>query len=330
MNTSPVRFAFILLPQFTMTAFAGLLDVLRLSADEGDLSRPVRCTWEVVAETLIPVRSSSGVQVVPADLLGDPARFDYIIVVGGQWRARQSASPDVLDYLRRAARAQRHIVGLCTGVFALAQAGVLAGHRACVSWFHYWDFIHQFPHFDPEAVVADRLYVFDRRRITCSGGPASIDVAARILKRHLDPADVGKALRILQVDDADHSQPVQPLPPDVPADLPPPVGRAVLLMQQHAGQALELSELAGRLGLSPRQLQRLFKTSMGISPQAYARDLRLRLAAWMLERTDKSIATIASDCGFADAAHMGRAFRKHHGMAPGAWRSRAGAAEKAV
>jgi len=330
MASQPVRFGFILLPRFTMTAFAGLLDVLRLSADEGDLSRPVRCTWEVIAETLIPVRSSSGVQVVPTDLLGDPGRFDYIIVVGGQWRGRQSASPDVLAYLREAARADRHIVGLCTGVFALAQAGVLAGHRACVSWFHYWDFIQQFPTFDPDAIVADRLYVFDRRRITCSGGHASIDVAARILKRHLDSADVGKALRILQVDDADHGQPVQPLPPGIPPDVPAPVRRAVLLMQQHAGHALEITDLADRLGLSPRQLQRLFKQSMGTTPQAYARDLRLRLAAWMLERTGKSIAAIASDCGFADAAHMGREFRKRHGMPPGAWRSHAGAGEKAV
>ncbi|MER1967611.1 GlxA family transcriptional regulator [Castellaniella sp. GW247-6E4] len=330
MKTVPTRFGFILLPQFTMTAFAGLLDVLRLSADEGDLSRPLRCTWEVIAETLLPVRSSSGVQVVPTDLLGDPGRFDYIVVVGGQWHARRSASPDILDYLRRAARLDCHIVGLCTGVFALAQAGVLAGHRVCVSWFHYWDFIHQFPAFDPDAIVADRLYVFDRRRITCSGGPASIDVAARILKRHLDPADVGKALRILQVDDANHSQPVQPLPPGIPPDVPAPVRRAVLLMQQHAGQALELTDLADRLGLSPRQLQRLFKQSMGISPLAYARNQRLRLAAWMLERTGKSIATVASDCGFSDAAHMGREFRKHHGMSPGAWRGRAEAAQKAV
>lgn len=330
MQRFPVRFGFILLPQFTMTAFSGLLDVLRLSADEGDLSRPLRCTWEVIAQTLIPVRSSSGIQIVPTDLLGDPTRFDYIVVVGGQWRGRQSTSPEIIDYLRQAARAERHIVGLCTGVFALAQAGVLAGHRACVSWFHYWDFIHQFPSFNSEAIVADRLYVFDRRRITCSGGPASIDVAARILKRHLDPADVGKALRILQVDDADRNQPIQPLPPDVPVDLPTPVRRAVLLMQQHAGQALELSDLADRLGLSPRQLQRLFKASMGISPQAYARDLRLRLAAWMLDHTAKSIAAIASDCGFADAAHMGRAFRQGHGMSPGAWRSRANVGEKAV
>ena len=81
------------------------------------------------------------------------------------------------------------------------RAGVLDGHRVCVSWFHYWDFLEQFPQADANLLVADRLYVEDRRRITCSGGRASIDVGAAILARHVPPAAVQKALRILQVDE---------------------------------------------------------------------------------------------------------------------------------
>lgn len=79
------------------------------------------------------------------------------------------------------------------------RAGVLDGHRTCVSWFHYWDFIDRFPSADPDLLIADRLFVIDRRRITCSGGRASIDVAAAILLRHFDHATVQKALRILLV-----------------------------------------------------------------------------------------------------------------------------------
>ena len=79
------------------------------------------------------------------------------------------------------------------------RAGVLDGYRTCVSWFHYWDFIERFPAADPDLLIADRLFVIDRRRITCSGGRASIDVAAAILLRHFDHATVQKALRILLV-----------------------------------------------------------------------------------------------------------------------------------
>ncbi|WP_043686305.1 helix-turn-helix domain-containing protein [Castellaniella defragrans] len=322
MSTGPVRFGFILLPHFTLTAFSGMLDVLRLAGDEGDHSRPVRCAWQVVDETLAPVRSSSGIQVVPSEVLGDPARFDYVVVVGGLLQ-RPPVSAGMLEFIREAACKDVRLVGLCTGVFTLMQAGVLDQHRICVSWFHYWDFLEHFPCVDPAQVIADRLYVFDRRRITCSGGRASIDVAAEILRRHIDQSIVQKALRILQVEDGGRASAAQPLPPGIQPTTHPAVRRAVLLMEQHVGRALSLDELAGKLGISVRHLERLFKESTGQGPQAYARGMRLRLAAWMLTHTKKTIAAIASECGFSDASHLGREFRATFGMPPSAWRGRA-------
>lgn len=323
MKTAPVRFGFILLSHFTLTAFSGLLDVLRLAGDEGDNSRPVRCSWQVVDETLTPVSSSSGIQVVPSERLGDPSRFDYLVVVGGLLHTRPPVSRALLDFMREAARHDVTLVGLCTGVFALMQAGVLDHHRVCVSWFHYWDFLEQFPGADPDNVVADRLYVCDRRRITCSGGRASIDVAAEILRRHIDGSIVQKALRILQVDDSDRANAAQPLPPGIQPTTHPLVRRAVLLMEQHMGKALSLDELADKLNISVRQFERLFKEATGRSPQAYARGMRLRMAAWMLIHSNKTISAVASECGFSDASHMGREFRATFGMPPGVWRSRA-------
>jgi len=276
----------------------------------------------MVDETLAPVRSSSGIQVVPSEPLGDPARFDYVVVVGGLLQ-RPPVSSGMLEFIREAARKDVHLVGLCTGVFTLMQAGVLDQHRYCISWFHYWDFLERFPGADPAQVVADRLYVFDRRRITCSGGRASIDVAAEILRRHIDQSIVQKALRILQVEDAGRASAAQPLPPGIQPTTHPAVRRAVLLMEQHVGRALSLEELAGKLGISVRHLERLFKESTGQGPQAYARGIRLRLAAWMLTHTKKTVAAIASECGFADASHLGREFRATFGMPPSAWRSHA-------
>lgn len=322
MKTGPVRFGFILLPSFTLTAFSGMLDVLRLASDEGDHSRPVRCAWQVIDKTLAPVRSSSGIQVVPSETLGDPGRFDYVVVVGGLLK-RPPVNAEVLAFIREAARQDVHLVGLCTGVFTLMHAGVMDLHRICISWFHYWDFLERFPNIDPAQVIADRLYVFDRRRITCSGGRASIDVAAEILRQHIDQSIVQKALRILQVDDTGRPNAAQPLPPGIKPTTHPVVRRAVLLMEQHVARALTLDELAGRLGVSVRHLERLFKQSTGQSPQAYARGMRLRLAAWMLTHTKKTISAIASECGFSDASHLGREFKASFRVPPSVWRSRA-------
>ncbi|ETF03706.1 AraC family transcriptional regulator [Advenella kashmirensis W13003] len=323
-GATPIRFGFLLLPHFTLTAFSGLLDVLRLAGDEGDNSQPVRCSWQVIDETLALVRSSSGIQVVPSETLGDAGRFDYLIVVGGLLHTGLSLSTAQKAFIRQAAARNVNLVGVCTGVFALMQAGVMEGHRLCVSWFHYWDFIEQFPQADPDLIVADRVYVSDRGRITCSGGRASIDVAADILKRHMDEAIVYKALRILQVDDASRHTAPQPLPPGITPDTPTVVRRAILLMEQHVGQALSMDALAGKLNISVRQLERLFKESTGMGPQAYCRRLRLRMAAWMLTHSAKSIAAIASSCGFADASHLGREFKAVFNLSPGQWRSRAG------
>ena len=162
------------------------------------------------------------------------------------------------------------------------RAGVLDGYRTCVSWFHYWDFIERFPAADPDLLIADRLFVIDRRRITCSGGRASIDVAAAILLRHFDHATVQKALRILLVGEMQKGNAPQPHPPGLEPATHPKVKRAILLMEQHVGRALSLDGFASKLDLSTRQLERLFKAETGKIPQAFAKQVRLRTAAWLL------------------------------------------------
>ncbi|MBV8260779.1 MAG: helix-turn-helix domain-containing protein, partial [Paraburkholderia sp.] len=191
----------------------------------------------------------------------------------------------------------------------------LDGHRICVSWFHYWDFIERFPNVNADAIVADRLFAIDRRRITCSGGRASIDVAAIVL-RHFDHATVQKALRILLVGEMQKGNAPQPHPPGLEPATHPKVKRAVLLMEQQVGRNVPLEELADKLNLSPRQLERLFKAETGKSPRAFANVLRLRTAAWLLTSSDRTVADIASSCGFSDASHLGREFRKQFGVPP--------------
>ncbi|PMS33370.1 AraC family transcriptional regulator with amidase-like domain [Trinickia symbiotica] len=322
-----IRFGIVLMPNFTLTAFSGFVDMLRLSADDSDFSKPVRCAWSVVGKTLAPVRASCGIQVTPWETYDEAEPFDYVVVVGGLLHSVPQADDETLEFIRRAARGNTTIVGICTGVFALMRAGVLDGHRVCVSWFHYWDFIERFPNADADALVADRLFVIDRRRITCSGGRASIDVAAAILLRHMDHATVQKALRILLVGEMQKGNAPQPHPPGIAPATHPKVKRAILLMEQYVGRALPLDELASKLDLSPRQLERLFKAETGKSPQTFAKHVRLRTAAWLLTSSDRTVADIASSCGFSDASHLGREFRKQFGLPPVMYREqRAGVA----
>ncbi|WP_035512860.1 GlxA family transcriptional regulator [Paraburkholderia nodosa] len=316
-----LRFGIVLLPNFTLTAFSGFVDLLRLASDEGDMSRPVRCAWTIVGENLVPVRASCGIQITPWTTFDAAEAFDYVVIVGGLLHSGPPASDATLSFIRAMAETPATLVGLCTGAFALARAGVMNGYRICVSWFHYWDFVERFPQADERDLVADRLFVIDRRRITCSGGRASIDVAAAILLRHVEATIVRKALRILLVDDAQKGNAPQPHPPGLAPATHPKVRRAILLMEQHVGQPLSLPDLAHRLDVSVRQLERLFTTETGKSPGAYARQIRIRMASWLLTSSDRTVADIASSCGFSDASHLGREFRKEFGESPNEYRT---------
>ncbi|MFP3648911.1 helix-turn-helix domain-containing protein, partial [Paraburkholderia sp. SIMBA_054] len=78
--------------------------------------------------------------------------------------------------------------------------------------------------------------------------------------------------------------------------------------------------LARRLEMSVRQLERLFTAKTGKSPLAYGRQIRIRTASWLLTSSDRSVADIASSCGFSDSSHLGREFKKEFGESPNAYR----------
>jgi transcriptional regulator GlxA family with amidase domain len=126
-----------------------------------------------------------------------------------------------------------------------------------------------------------------------------------------------KARHILLLDRVRSGSEAQPHPPaadEVVGD--ERVRRALLLMEQHVADPLPIAQLAGRLSISPRQLERLFQSVMGVRPAQHYRLLRLRYARWLLDHTDLSITEIALDSGFADCAHFSRKFKALHGFTP--------------
>ncbi|MCA0042551.1 GlxA family transcriptional regulator [Celeribacter litoreus] len=308
---------FILARRFTLCAFANFVDVLRLAADEGDRSRPILCDWTVLSDTMDPVVSSCGISVQPKERLGDPRRFDYIVVVGGLMDETPSLSQAYHRYLHQAAEANIPLVGICTGAFFLHQAGLLDGYKCCVSWFHHSDFLEQFEGLNP---VADQIFVVDRDRLTCSGGVSSAHLAAHLIDKHVGRAQASKSLHIMIIDDALQADKPQP---GLPLDLKtqdPIVQRALLLMQQNIDTPISVQDIAHRMGNSKRQIERHFRMALNTSPQAAFLDMRLDFAKHLVEKTQKSVAQIAVDSGFCDSSHLSRMFRRKYGVTPQSFR----------
>lgn len=312
-----LRIGFILARRFTLSAFANFIDVLRLAADEGDRSRPILCSWRVLSASMNPVTSSSGIAVQPDERLGDPSRFDYIVVVGGLMEELERLDPDYVAFLRRAAEARVPLVGVCTGAFILHRAGLMTGYRCCVSWFHHADFLEQFDGLQP---VSDRIFVVDRDRLTCSGGVSSAHLAAWLVDRHVGRAAAAKSLSIMIIDEALAGERPQPGLPLALTTRDPLVKRALLLMQQTLDTPLTVADLATRLGVGRRKLERHFADALGLSPSEASRMIRLAQARLLLERSDRPVTAIANDTGFADVSHLIRTFRTAEGTTPEAWR----------
>ena len=316
-----LRVGFLLAHNFTLSALSLFVDTLRLAADEGDRSRPIRCAWSIMGATSETVRSSCGLSVVRTAPLTDPLSFDYVVMVGGLLHGGEQVDEATVRYLKRAAADGVPLIGVCTGSFILARAGLMDGRRCCVSWYHVPDFEAAFPGRRP---VADQLFLADGDRITCSGGSGVADLAAFLVSRHVGPAAAQKSLHVLQLQHARQGTDAQPHPQIGDGSGDDRVRRALLLMEQNISEPLSVDAVAGRLGLSSRQLERLFQAAMGSKPGQVYRRLRLAHARWLLSHTGKSVTTVSVEAGFCDGAHFARCFRSEYGVAPSRARGSAG------
>ena len=303
------------MPDFTMLAFAGFVDTLRLAADEGDRSRPIRIVWSVLSENGGPVRASNGVTVRANGDLRDPARFDYIVVVGGTLHGGPHETAQLVAFLRDADTARLPLVGLCTGSLTLARAGLMDGHVACVNWFHHDDYAAEFPR---HGLVSDRLFIDDGQRITCAGGVSVVDVASYLIERHLGAGSADKGRRIILEEAARSGSAPQPGPREIA--LPPGtdarIRRAVLLMERRLCDPLTLADLSEAARASERTLARLFVAQLGETPMRLLRRLRLDRAQRLIGEGALTLTRVAAECGFADASHLARAYRAAFGRTP--------------
>jgi transcriptional regulator GlxA family with amidase domain len=322
---APLTVGFILVKRFTLCAFANFVDVLRLAADEGDRSRPILCDWTVISPDMTPVSSSCGVLIQPQERLGDPRRFDYIVVVGGLLSDLAEGDPRIDSFLRLAAACDIPLVGLCTGPFVLHRAGLMDGYRCCVSWFHHNDFLEAFDGLKP---VSDQIFVVDRNRLTCSGGASTAHLAAWLVERHVGRAQAVKSLHIMMINGAAVGETPQPGMPLDPASADPLVQRVLLVMQMHLDAPIPIGRIARLVGLGKRRIERRFRTVFGRSPLEVYTEMRLGQARYLIEHTQRSITTIAAECGFCDSSHLSRSFRQKYGVTPA--RHRAAALEVVI
>lgn len=308
-----LRVGFVLSKSFTLSAFSLFVDTLRLASDERDRSGRVNCDWEVLGESGRFIRSSCGVQIVPTAPFRSPGTFDYLVVVGGLLCDDTPVSNECLNFLKDAAAKKVGLIGLCTGSFILAEAGLMRGQTACVSWLHNRDYQERFP---GHRVISSQIFHVEGNRATCAGGSSCADLAAFIVRRHLGRQAERNALEILQIKHARDALDRQARCPLGLAHVDTRIDAALQFMDLYSDRRVPLEKVAAEIGMSRRQMERLFKTQTKMSPAEAYTNIRLQQACRLLAETDAPLIDIALETGYDSSASFSRNFKARYGVTP--------------
>ena len=308
----PTRFGFFLLDNFTLISMASAVETLRLA---NRCARKAHFAWRVVSASGEPVTASDGLSVNVDGSLEDPElsqTLDAIIVCGGL-RVEENMPDIVLKRLRSLAHSGADLGSLCTGSYALAAAGLLRGYRCSIHWENIASLADRFE----DVQVTRNIYTIDRNRFTCSGGTAPIDMMLWFVRKQLGPeisASVAEQLVYAQIRSASDGQRI-PLRHVVGGHSEKLVV-AVELMEANIKEPIDQADLANYVGLSRRQLQRLFDRYLQCTPSRYYLQIRLARARELLRQTNTSLVEISSMTGFVSTSHFSKTYKEHYGHPP--------------
>lgn len=305
--------------------------------DRSDLADP----WygfRTVAVGEPPLRTSAGYTIDTPYRLADLGWADTVVVPAWPapvpaeasdapsvtWRATSTAAPeadlpaDLLGALRAAAARGARIVGICTGAFVLAAAGLLDGKRAATHWLHAEAFARRFPHV---RLDADVLYVDEGQVLTSAGTAAGIDLCLHLVRRDHGARvanDVARRMVCPPHRDGGQAQFIDH-PVSRPADADP-VASLLDWARDHLDQPLTVEHLARRCAMSPRTFARRFRAATGTTPLRWLTDQRVDRARQLLETTDHPIDVVADRCGLGSAANLRKHLRRLADTTPSAYR----------
>lgn len=301
----------LLLPGFNCLAAQAFLDPFRAA----NYLRGSRIYgWQFLSLDGASVVASNGVKIGDTVGIGNqPPAFDFLIV-NASWVPEQFQGKNLQAWLRAASRQGVTLGGIDNGAIVLAFAGLMDKHRAVVHYEHLAAFNEMFPTIE----TTESLYAIDKRRISCCGGVAAVDLALEIIRIQKGIELANAAARYIfheRLRDAGEAQIPRRLQP-VGYQVPEKLRDAILLMERNIEEPLTQPELASYLSLSVRQVQRIFKQYIGVTPVRYYLNVRLDRARGLVTQTEMPIMDIAAICGFLRAEQLSRAYVKRFDIPP--------------
>ncbi len=326
---APRNVAILLYPGVQSLDVTGPLEVLtaasQLHEQTGRGERGYAIT--LVAARRAPLRTSSGLTLVPDAALGQtPRPLDTLIVPGGSGHDEASRDRRTLRWITDASARAGRTASVCTGAFLLARAGLLDGRRATTHWAHAARLAGEHP---SVSVDAEPIYIRDGSIWTSAGVTAGIDLALALVEQDFDRDAallIARQLVMFLRRPGNQAQFSATLAAQQPRREPLREAQRLVLEELTGDHTVEA--MAARAHMSPRHFARAFRDETGVTPARYVEHVRLEAARRRLEEGSAGIAEIARGCGFGTAETMRRSFLRSLAVGPSEYRRRFHAADR--
>ncbi|MGE8063186.1 GlxA family transcriptional regulator [Pseudomonas sp. NPDC089547] len=289
---------------FDLMSLSCFVDFLRIASDS------FSCEWDTLSSDLHPVASSCGLKMKPSKTYD--AKDDYShIIINGQDSA--SLTEGLVSFIEKARSKGIPIIGVHSGQMIMARTGMLDGkncavHSSLLSFFR--------EHYPKIKLISDQPIVRDGNIVTCPGGLASISLAMELITEQSGREHSIRTLKYLLADKSlDEIQRLK----DSDIELNCPDQRlvtAVSMMRQRVHGNGSVTSIADAIGMSEREITRLFNLHLKTPPATYWRRIRLESAHWLVINTKRTINDIAHEFGFADSSHFISWFKRVYKITP--------------
>ena len=301
--------AFLVVDQFSMLCLSAAMDPLR-SANRMTGTRYYQ--WSILSLDGNPVRASNNMVIEADHSLDDFPKCDILFVCAG-YRLEVPGQNHLLAKLRERARRGGALGALSIGSHILAQAGLLNGYHCTIHWENRASFQETFP----DVSCTGNVFEIDRNRYTSAGGTTSIDLMLQIIKDDFGEGVANEVANQFQHERIRTNTDRQRVGPE--RDLigkSEKLQKAVELMAENLEEPLSALEIARRVGLSLRQVERLFLRHLSCTPGRYYMSIRLERSRELLRHTHAPILDVALSTGFTSHSYFAQSYRGHFGLSP--------------
>jgi AraC family transcriptional regulator, glycine betaine-responsive activator len=308
-DQQPEHFVFLLVHDFTHLAFSCAIEPLRIA---NLISGKTLYKWSFMSANGETATASNEVVTQVHSGYSELKRGQKLFVLSGI-RVKENTTNELLSVIRRE-RAKGRLAGaLCSGAYCLAKAGVMNGLKTAIHWDYHDSFMEEFP----EITLVRNVFVAEEKYMTASGGTATADLIIHLIEKNH-----GNDLAVEVADMMLHNSVREPTA-EQKLSLQSRHGirnehlsKAIRTMTANIEHPIPPSDIAEDIGISTRQLERLFGRHLNCSPKKYYVDMRLQKARNLLLQTEKPVTEIAFLSGFASPAHFARVYRNQFGISP--------------